>query len=124
MLGHPCDKGESRISAGKKRIINEFRSEGQIREPGNLLTVSEMKYTVSITDVEGAKVEVLTTGSVSEFLARLLSVTVISVDKKSWRNFANPARHIALASYFSCPAEYYEGNATSLPTSKTSFLHN
>ena len=37
--------------------------------PGKLPSVSEMKYTVSITDVDGEKVEVLTTGSVSEIFS-------------------------------------------------------
>ena len=62
---------ENRINSAKKRIVDEFRVEGQIRAPGKLPSVSEMKYTVSITDVDGEKDEVLTTGSVSEIFSMI-----------------------------------------------------
>ena len=58
--------GENRISDAKRRIVENFRTEGQIVAARRLPSVSELGYTVSITDVDGENVEVLTTGPVGK----------------------------------------------------------
>ena len=45
--------------------MESFRTEGQIVAARRLPSVSELGYTVSISDVDGENVEVLTTGPVS-----------------------------------------------------------
>ena len=57
--------GENRISDAKRRIMENFRTEGQIVTARRLPSVSELGYTVSISDVDGENVEVLTTTPVS-----------------------------------------------------------
>ena len=74
-MGHsdsPPPKGENRISDAKRRIMDEFRLEGQLWSEGKLPSVSGMGYTVSITDVDGERIEVVKNGSVSEIFDLLL----------------------------------------------------